>query len=86
MAITKSAKKAAKRSKKLEERNKHFKIRMKMSIKKLMKKSENGEKLKPESLSETYKYIDKAEKIGILKKNTAARRKSKVARAFNKAK
>jgi len=84
MAITKSAKKAAKRSKVLAQRNSHFKIRMKMGIKSLIKKVAKWEDVKQEQISEIYKSIDKAEKVGILKKNTAARKKSRVARIFNK--
>jgi len=84
MPITSAAKKANKRSKKLAERNKTFKLRMKMAIKKLLKTAEKGETVSPEMLNETYKYIDKAWKIGIIKKKNAARKKSRVARAANK--
>ncbi len=83
MAITKSAKKAAKRSKVLAARNKDFKIRMNMHIKKLLKKIEKWEKVLPEELSATYKYIDKALKIGLIKKKTAGRKKSRVAKAVH---
>jgi len=83
MAITKSAKKAAKRSKVLEARNKDFKIRMNMHIKKLLKKTEQWEAVLPEELNAVYKYIDKALKVWIIKKKTAGRKKSRVARAVN---
>jgi len=31
-----------------------------------------------------YKFIDKCTKVGVIKKNTAARKKSRVAKAFAK--
>jgi ribosomal protein S20 len=31
-----------------------------------------------------YKFIDKCQKVGVIKKNTAARKKSRVAKAFAK--
>lgn len=37
------------------------------------------------SLSEAYKAIDKAAKRGIIKKNTAARKKSRLAQAIKRA-
>jgi small subunit ribosomal protein S20 len=78
MPITKSAKKAAKRSIVLRKRNHEFKIRMKMAIKKFLK----NEKKSQEELNLIYKYIDKCQKVGIIKKNTAARKKSRMAKAF----
>ena len=78
MPITKSAKKAAKRSIVLRKRNHEFKIRMKMAIKKFLK----NEKKSQEELNTIYKYIDKCQKVGIIKKNTAARKKSRMAKAF----
>jgi len=83
MAITKSARKAAKRSKVLWARNKDFKIRMNMNMKKLLKKTVAGEKVSAEELNNVYKYIDKCLKIGLIKKKTAARKKSMVAKAVN---
>jgi len=78
MPITKSAKKAVKRSIVLRKRNHEFKIRMKMAIKKFLK----NEKKSQEELNAIYKYIDKCQKIGIIKKNTAARKKSRMAKAL----
>jgi len=46
------------------------------------KKSGEAEKL----LSVAYKALDKAAKRGIIKKNTASRKKSRLARAINKLK
>jgi len=86
MAITKSAKKASKRSKVLAARNKDFKVRMNMNIKKLLKKAGSDEKVSAEELSSVYKYIDKCLKIGLIKSKTASRKKSRVATAVNKQK
>ncbi len=84
MPITKSAKKAANRSLVLQKRNTEFKLRMKMAIKKLLKSLHKNESLGQEELAKVYKYIDKCQKVGIIKKNTAARKKSRVAKAFAK--
>ena len=83
MPITKSAKKAHARSEKLAERNHDFKVRMKMAIKKFMKNANKGTVGAQEELNALYKYIDKACKVGVLKKQTAARRKSRVAKMYN---
>ncbi|MFA5748132.1 MAG: 30S ribosomal protein S20 [Candidatus Absconditabacterales bacterium] len=84
MPITKSAKKAAKRSLILQSRNNEFKFRMKMEIKKFIKNVSKGIKSNQEDLNKIYKIIDKCAKIGIIKKKTAARKKSRVAKLFNK--
>jgi len=78
MPITKSAKKAAKRSIVLRRRNHEFKVRMKMAIKKFLK----NETRTQDELNNVYKYIDKCYKVWIIKKNTAARKKSRVAKAL----
>ncbi len=64
MAITKSAKKAAKRSVKNYEINLGYKNRMKKAIKNFLKALDNKEKDTELSvlLSQAYKYIDKAAK------------------------
>ena len=80
MPITKSAKKAAKRSLVLQKRNNEFKLRMKMAIKKFLKNTNKSQ----EELNAVYKYIDKCQKVGIIKKNTAARKKARSAKAFAK--
>ncbi|MBP7061978.1 30S ribosomal protein S20 [Patescibacteria group bacterium] len=80
MPIKKSPRKAAARSQKLRVRNTIIEDRMKNSIKNLTKMKEKGEKVPAQLVSDTYKHIDKALKIGALKPNTAARRKSKIAK------
>ncbi len=86
MPVTKSAKKAHSRSLKLQQRNYDFKLRMKMAIKKFIKNLNKGVVVAEEELYALYKYIDKACKVGVLKKQTAARRKSRVAKLFNESK
>lgn len=84
MPITKSATKAAARSLKLQARNVVIKDRMKDAVKNMMKLKDKGENIPQKMLSDTYKYIDKALKVGLLKPNTAARRKAKVAKLLAK--
>lgn len=86
MAITKSAKKAARASL----RKRVFNLRragtMRSSIKdvkKLVIAKDVDAAMK--NLSEAYKAIDKAMKKGVIKKNTAARKKSRLARLVKKA-
>ncbi len=85
MPVTKSAKKAHARSLKLQKRNYDFKLRMKMAIKKFIKNISKGVSVAETELQSLYKYIDKACKVGVLRKQTAARRKSRVAKLFNEA-
>ena len=82
MPIIKSAKKAAKRSLVLNKRNTEFKLRMKMAIKKFLKSTIKWEAVTQDDLNTIYKYVDKCAKIGVIKKKTAARKKSRVARLF----
>jgi small subunit ribosomal protein S20 len=86
MPITKAAKKAHSRSLKLQKRNYDMKLRMKMAIKKFMKNISKGVSVAETELHALYKYIDKACKVGVLKKQTAARRKSRVTKIFNESK
>lgn len=79
MAITKSAKKALRQSLKRRARNIAFKNKIKnlsKEVKNLIsqKKIEEAKKILPN----VYKFLDKAAKIGLIKKNTAARKKSRI--------
>jgi small subunit ribosomal protein S20 len=79
MPITKSAKKALRQSLKRRERNLIYKKKIKNLSKKirnfcLQKKIEEAKKLLPQ----LYKILDKAAKVGVIKKNTAARKKSRI--------
>ncbi len=85
MPVTKSAKKAMKQANKRRVINRQVKNDMKIAIKVFMKKITKGDKLTDKDLSEVYKKIDKAQKKNILHKNTAARRKSLMAKRFNTA-
>ena len=86
MPITKSAKKALRGSQKKKIVNDRKKKTMKEAIKKITKTAKTDPKEAQNMISATYKAIDKAAKTGIIKKNTAARRKSKVSRIVKEAK
>lgn len=86
MPITKGAKKALRSS----EKKKVFNIRRKRTLKdeikgieKLIKDGKGTEALK--ALPKVYKALDKAAKMNTLKKNTASRKKSRLAKAVKKA-
>jgi len=55
-----------------------------MAIKKFIKNIDKWVVVAEEELQALYKHIDKACKVWVLKKQTAARRKSRVAQLFNK--
>jgi small subunit ribosomal protein S20 len=76
MAITKSAKKAYRQSKRKKVTNDARKAALKVALKGV-RVAEKGDKA---ALAAAYKAIDKAAKRGLLKKNTASRRKAKVSR------
>lgn len=83
MPITKSAKKALRQSLRRRARNIQKKKKIKNLLKEvrsliLEKKIEEAKKLLPQ----VYKLLDKAAKTGLIKKNTAARKKSKIAKAI----
>ncbi len=87
MPNIKSAKKRVLTNKRKEEENILVESRMKNSIKKLEKLVKNGEKEKiKEELNTTLKNIDKAENIGLIKKNNAARKKSRLTKLVNNVK
>ncbi len=79
MAITKSAKKAARQSLRRKAQNLIYKNKIKSLVKEtrnlvLAKKNEGAKKLLPE----LYKALDKAAKVGVIKKNNASRKKSRL--------
>ncbi len=76
MAITKGAKKAHRQSRRKREMN----ITRKTAVRLSMKAARTAPKGDTAALAAAYQAIDKAFKRGIIKKNTAARRKSKVSR------
>ncbi|HRZ30280.1 MAG TPA: 30S ribosomal protein S20 [Candidatus Paceibacterota bacterium] len=85
MPIIKSAKKALRGSKRKkvynDRRNKAMKGAIK-SVKKLLVESKAKEALA--DLKTAYQAIDKAAKRGVIKKNTASRKKSRLAKLIKK--
>ncbi len=85
MPITKGAKKAHRASLRKRVFNDRRKRAMKDAIKKIKNLVIQKEKDSANSaLSLAYKAIDKAEKRGIIKKNTAARKKSRLSKMIAK--
>lgn len=85
MIITKSAKKALRQN----EKRRIWNIRKKKNIKKALggieklialKKIKEAKLLLPRA----YKLLDKAAKIGLIKKNTATRKKSRITQLVNR--
>jgi small subunit ribosomal protein S20 len=84
MAITKSAKKAIRQSATRKAHNIVYKEKIKKLLKQartlvLAKKDAEAKKLLPE----IYKALDKAAKVGIIKKNNASRRKSRLTKLID---
>lgn len=85
MPITKSAKKALRQNARRKARNLVYKKKMRGLIKQVRtlveeKKTEEAKKLLPQ----IYKILDKTAKVGIIKKNTAGRKKSRITKLVNK--
>ncbi len=85
MPVTKSAKKALRQNLRRRKRNLLYKKKMKRLIKEVKilvseKKTEEAKKLLPG----VYKILDKAAKVGVIKKNTASRKKSRITNSVNK--
>lgn len=74
MANTSSAKKANR----VADRRRVFNLRRSKAMKDAVKGVQKG--ASSETLSKAFQAIDKAQKRGVIKKNTAARMKSRVAR------
>lgn len=84
MPITKSAKKALRQSLRRKKRNLGYRAKIKKLFKEVkglvaQKKTEEAKKLLPQ----IYKALDKAAKTGVIKKNTAARKKSRITKLVN---
>jgi small subunit ribosomal protein S20 len=85
MAITSSAKKALRQSLKRKEQNSDKKNKLRKTLRELkslvaLKKNAEAEKLLPL----VFKLLDKAVKVGLIKKNAASRKKSRIAKLFSK--
>ncbi|HEX5774732.1 MAG TPA: 30S ribosomal protein S20 [Candidatus Paceibacterota bacterium] len=86
MAITKSAKKAHRASLKKRVFNLRRKRALTDTVKTTRKLATTSTKDADASLSAAYKAIDKAAKTGIIKKNAASRKKSRLAKEIARAK
>lgn len=85
MAITESAKKAIRQNKRRKARNLVYKNKIKNLVKEarslvLAKKTEEAKALLPK----IYQALDKAAKVGVIKKNNASRRKSRLTKLIEK--
>ncbi len=85
MAITQSAKKAIRQNKKRRIQNLVYINKIKKLLKEaktlvLQKKDKEAKELLPK----VYEILDKAAKVGIIKKNNASRRKSRMAKMIDK--
>mgnify|MGYP001593175703 CR=1 FL=1 len=85
MAITKSAKKSIRQTKRRKVKNLVYKNKIKNLVKEIgvlvsQKKATEAKKL----LSAIYEALDKAAKVGVIKKNNASRRKSRIAKFIDK--
>lgn len=85
MAITKAAKKSLRQSKKRRKINIKRQKNLRSLLKEIkllisQKKTEEAKKLLPG----VYKILDKSAKVGLIKKNTASRKKSRIGKALNK--
>ena len=85
MAITESAKKAIRQSARRREQNIVYKDKIKKLFKEaralvLAKKLNEAQKLLPD----IYSSLDKAAKVGVIKKNNASRRKSRLTKLIDK--
>ena len=84
MANIKSAKKRVLVAKRNTERNVAFKSSIKTAVKKALSLVKGDQKELQAALSKVYQLCDKAVGKGILHKNTAARKKSRLTKAINK--
>ena len=85
MANIKSAKKRVLIAQRNTERNTAFKTSIKTAVKKVLACAASEDKTELNALlSKVYQLCDKAVGKGILHKNTAARKKSRLTKAINK--
>lgn len=85
MALTKTARRQIRVSKRRKIHNDRRMKVMKETVKDVRKLIAGGKKDEAEKmLSTVYKALDKAAKRGVIKKNTASRKKSRIALALKK--
>lgn len=85
MAITKSAKRAIRQNKTRRTHNLIYINKMKGLLKQvrafvMQKKNQEAKELLPK----VYQILDKAAKVGVIKKNTASRKKSRITKLVDK--
>lgn len=83
MANLKSSIKDIRRSRKRQERNQSVRSAIKTFVKKTRSAIEGGDENAVQLISDTSALVDKAAKRGIIHKNGANRRKSRLARRLN---
>jgi small subunit ribosomal protein S20 len=86
MPNKKSAEKELRKAVKRNAANKKVANKMKTLIKDSQKQIQAKDKKAKEDFAKTMKAIDKAAKKGVIKKNTAARKKSRLMKKINAAK
>ncbi len=85
MPIKRSAEKALRQTKRRTAKNQSVKIGVKKTIKELEKKlAAKDKKAVRELMPKVAQVLDKAAKVKVLNKNTAARQKSRLQKAVNK--
>lgn len=83
MPITKSAKKAIRQNIRRKKRNLVYKNKIKDLVKKVKVLTAENKKEEARSLlPQIYKALDKAAKAGVIKKNTASRKKARMAKSL----
>lgn len=85
MANSKSAIKALRQSDKRAVRNLNVKTNIKFLTKQTKQRAAQKDAKSEESLKQTIKALDRAAQKGIMKKNTVARRKSRLIKQIRKA-
>lgn len=84
MANTKSAEKRLRQSQRRRQRNRHFRSRMRSAVKRLRSAVQSGDaEQAKELLPGTLRVIDETAQKGVIHRNAAARRKSRLSKAVN---
>lgn len=84
MPNIRSAKKRMRQNVKRAERNQAFRSRARTAVRKARQLIERGDPSAVEAVQEAAKALDKAASKGVIHKNNAARRKSRLMQALNK--